>query len=1139
MALLLTIAILLGIFPISVFVFAGTALSDGSYTAVSTSTYKKDGQAYNATVTITVSNGIITKVAEGDTNGSIHPATSDNKKYFEKAMTGINEQLKGDKPQDVNVSDIDTVSKATYSSKLIIEAIGKILGGSGSQSSQQSSQPSGGGSTTGTKKYELVANPASGKNYILASGNSGTVCIIADTGDKEAQPIEVSVNNSVIETNFTYSFIYQTVSGGFVLRSNNTKKYLTGKDYELLSSYSVSDGGKVNGQFAFDGKKIYTYISDKNKNYYIYFKYDDKDDEYDLKFEDGSSKRSNVYFYQEVESTQESSQESSTIPDNPVYSKVTWKNYDGTVLYDEKDQIQGYNYIYSGSHPQKESTVQYGYEFVGWSTKQNDSPDNAKPDSELGLVPANDNTVFYAVFRQVDLPAHNKKVVSTDTDNEYNLTLDVQSTPKTISPVDPSNYKGKFDIVVVVDRSASMKDNCGEGKSIMQKNREVVNSFANGLFEGENDNRMSIVSFGGQYGVQSGYGVMTGWLNNASAVQTTMNNLTYRNENGGESNLPNGTNYTAGLYGAAALLAGRRTAANVQTVVLFLSDGAPTAYYTSKPTKYSTGGADNGSVNKDSDAANDVAKAIAEISVIENAIDKFCAVAVFDSTDDSANTYLKQLANAFGDKGAFYPFAKAEEMDNTFSDIKKEIASSVTVNPKNLIITDTLSDYVELKNNSITTGTTVKKTLNGNTTTVSSSYYQLSYNNKTIKLDFNDDYELDEGAVYTLTVPIKATDKAINYYKQNGTYPNNGDTGTGTYAGKQGFYSNSNNATVYYEYDEQQDNQYTLKYAMPVIQVSATQEPTAYTVTWKSQDGNTILETDTGVTSGTKPSYDGAAPAKSSDATYDYTFAGWATSPNQESGTAAANLADVSDNVTYYAAFSKTQRTDVQPSTYTVTWKNYDGQTIASFADLAYGADTPRYSGTPTRASSNGITYTFAGWTPAVSEKVTGNAVYYATYNASAVADDSNIHLTKEAVSTGENTWQLVLTAYAKQSSMTTTREVPYDYSNKKSKKASTIYNIINGENGVTKQTIYYDTYGQLYATYNSNNQKYKIYYTYNGENTNIFGNAKDAAVSDEYLAKMYTINTMTVNTLDSSAVLKDFINTIAIQKINSIFHMS
>lgn len=948
LALLLTIAILLGIFPISVFVFAGTALSDGSYTEVSTSTYKKDGQAYNATVTITVSNGIITKVAEGDKNGSIHPATSDNKKYFEKAMTGINEQLKGDKPQDVNVSDIDTVSKATYSSKLIIEAIGKILGGSGSQSSQQPSQPSGGGSTTGTKKYELVNSPVSGKNYILASGNSGTVCIIADTGDKEAQPVKVSVNNSVIETNSNYSFLYQTISGGFVLKSNNTDKYLTGKDYELLSSYRASNDGKVNGQFVLSSKKIYTYIPDKKKNYYIYFEYDDK---YDLKFEDDSS--SNVYFYQEVESTQESSQESSTIPDNPVYRKVTWKNYDGTeVLYNEEDQIQGHNYIYSGSHPQKESTVQYGYEFVGWSTTQNDSPDNAKPDSELGLVPANDNTVFYAVFQQVDLPAHNKKVVSTDTDNEYNLTLDVQSTPKTISPVDPSNYKGKFDIVVVVDRSASMKNKCGEGsKTILQKTREVVNSFANGLFEGANDNRMSIVSFGGQYGVQSGYGVMTGWLNKASAVQTTMNNLTYRNENGGESNLPNGTNYTAGLYGAAALLAGRRTAANVQTVVLFLSDGAPTAYYTSKPTKYSTGNADNGSVNKDSDATNDVAKAIAEISVIENAIDKFCAVAVFDSTDDSANTYLKQLANAFGDKGAFYPFAKAEEMDNTFSDIKKEIASSVTVNPKNLIITDTLSEYVELENSDITTGTTVTKTLNGNTTPVSSSYYQLSYNNKTITLDFNDDYELDEGAVYTLTVPIKATDKAINYYKQNGTYPNNGDTGTGTYAGKQGFYSNSNNTTVYYEYDEQQDNQYTLKYAMPVIQVSATQEPTVYTVTWKSQDGNTILETDTGVTSGTKPSYDGAAPAKSSDATYDYTFAGWATSPNQESGTAAANLPNVSDNVTYYAAFSKTQRTDIELPKYTVTWKNGD-TIIESDTNILSGTKPSFDSNTPVKSST-------------------------------------------------------------------------------------------------------------------------------------------------------------------------------------------
>lgn len=50
--------------------------------------------------------------------------------------------------------------------------------------------------------------------------------------------------------------------------------------------------------------------------------------------------------------------------------------------------------------------------------------------------------------------------------------------------------------------------------------------------------------------------------------------------------------------------------------------------------------------------------------------------------------------------------------------------------------------------------------------------------------------------------------------------------------------------------------------------------PKKYTVTWKNHDGS-VLETDTGVTHGTTPTYNGATPQKPEDEHFTYTFNGW------------------------------------------------------------------------------------------------------------------------------------------------------------------------------------------------------------------------------------------------------------------------
>jgi hypothetical protein len=135
-----------------------------------------------------------------------------------------------------------------------------------------------------------------------------------------------------------------------------------------------------------------------------------------------------------------------------------------------------------------------------------------------------------------------------------------------------------------------------------------------------------------------------------------------------------------------------------------------------------------------------------------------------------------------------------------------------------------------------------------------------------------------------------------------------------------------------------------------------------YTVTFKN--GTTTLQTGD-VAYGTKPSYTGNVPTKTSTDKYSYTFKGW-----------SPTLTSVMGAATYTAVFDSTLRK------YTITFKN--GSTTLQTSDVAYGTK-PSYTGsTPTKKATNKYTYKFKGWNPAIAT-VTKAATYQAVFDSTKV----------------------------------------------------------------------------------------------------------------------------------------------------------
>ncbi|MEE1174393.1 MAG: hypothetical protein U0K53_02840 [Paludibacteraceae bacterium] len=134
-----------------------------------------------------------------------------------------------------------------------------------------------------------------------------------------------------------------------------------------------------------------------------------------------------------------------------------------------------------------------------------------------------------------------------------------------------------------------------------------------------------------------------------------------------------------------------------------------------------------------------------------------------------------------------------------------------------------------------------------------------------------------------------------------------------------------------------------------------------YNIQFVNYDG-TVLQTSE-LSEGEIPVYSGATPTKPATAEFTYTFAGWSPA-----------ISIVEGAQTYTATYSSVK------NQYEVIFQNEDG-TVLQRSNVTYG-ETPKYNGaTPTKAATAEFTYTFAGWSPAIT-MVEGAQTYTATYSS-------------------------------------------------------------------------------------------------------------------------------------------------------------
>lgn len=427
------------------------------------------------------------------------------------------------------------------------------------------------------------------------------------------------------------------------------------------------------------------------------------------------------------------------------------------------------------------------------------------PSNELAKVTWEKNRNGYTypvpvvqVKEEPNVGYHKRAIQSTEDKEIYDLTLDVTGLPPAGGGIVTTTVP--TDIVFVLDESGSMSDKLDNDErrdAVVNQAMKYILSDETGVFKYSNEQKNNIKV--------KGYIFRGGWTRNAPDDDSW-----YTSSEEAVGGLHLEAPQSGGTYPREALSrainAFNGSSAKLKYII-YLTDGEP-------------------SWESDEIGGLNVLRETNSAGI------KMYPISINDDPKDSWNgvnkTYMEQVRDA-AQKGGMtcsqvYEGTTAYQIKQVF----KEVTDSITDEMEqagsgmtNVVIQDQLSDWAEFANPNITTNDFVV-TKNRTPLTEGTDYTVdlAKIGEKQFAIRFSK--PLDNGAEYKVSVKIKPSQRAKEYYSKNKTYPDTPDLGTGTHENEQGFHSNTE-ATLSFRYDGVEyigDNAY--KYLHPVIQVPET-----------------------------------------------------------------------------------------------------------------------------------------------------------------------------------------------------------------------------------------------------------------------------------------------------------------------------